>query len=156
VLLAWNKWDLIKKEHTTFDRLVADTRRHILELRPVPMIAISALTGQRVSGVLDHAIAIKERLTLRVPSAGFEDNVFSWVRTHPHPAIPRNPVRFLGARQMNAAFPLFRFFTANPSGVVSMYKRFLANKIYETYGFEGCPLCLQFRGLKSRSVTETL
>ncbi|MBN2187915.1 MAG: ribosome biogenesis GTPase Der [Chitinispirillaceae bacterium] len=155
VLLAWNKWDLVKKEHATFDRLAADTRRHILELRPVPMIAISALTGQRVGGVLDHAFAIKERQTFRVPSAGFEDNVFSWVRAHPHPAIPRNPVKFLGARQMNAAFPLFRFFTTNPSGVVSMYKRFLTNKIYETYGFEGCPLCLQFRGIKSRSGRET-
>jgi GTP-binding protein len=154
VLLAWNKWDLVKKEHTTFDRLVADTRRFILELRPVPMIAISALTGQRVAGVLDHALAIKERMMFRVPSAEFEDNVFSWVRAHPHPAIPRNPVRFLGARQMEAPFPLFRFFSTNPSGVVSMYKRFLTNKIYETYGFEGCPLGVQFRAPKGRSAGE--
>jgi len=154
VLLAWNKWDLVKKEHRTFERLVLDTKHHCLELRPLPMIAISALTGQRVSGVLDHAFAIKAHLTQRVPSAEFEDNVFSWVRAHPHPAIPQNPVRFLGARQMNAAFPLFRFFTTNPSGVVSMYERFLTNKIYETYGFEGCPLSLQFRGLKSRGRTE--
>jgi GTPase len=150
ILLAWNKWDLVKKEHRTFDRLVADTKHHCLELRPLPMVAISALTGQRVSSVLDHAMAIKERMTFRVPSAEFEDNVFSWVRAHPHPAIPHNPIRFLGARQLNAAFPLFRFFTTNPSGVVSMYERFLANKIYETYGFEGCPLIVQFRGLKNR------
>jgi GTP-binding protein len=154
VVLAWNKWDLVKKEHTTFDRLVVDTRRHILELRPVPMVAVSALTGQRVSGVLDHAFAIKERLTLRVPSAEFEDNVFSWVRAHPHPAIPQNPVRFLGARQMEAPFPLFRFFTTNHSGVVPMYKRYLTNKIYDTYGFEGCPLTLQFRAPKGLSGRE--
>jgi len=154
VLLAWNKWDLVKKEHRTFDRLVVDTKHHCLELRPLPMVAISALTGQRVSSVLDHALAVKAHLTLRVPSAEFEENVFSWVRAHPHPAIPQNPIRFLGARQMNAAFPLFRFFTTNPGGVVSMYERFLANKIYETYGFEGCPLTLQFRGIKNRSGRE--
>ena len=154
-LLAWNKWDLVKKEHRTFDRLVVDTKHHCLELRPLPMIAISALTGQRVNGVLDQAFAVKAHMTFRVPSAEFEDNVFSWVRAHPHPAIPQNPVRFLGARQLNAAFPLFRFFTTNPSGVLPMYERFLANKIYETYGFEGCPLCLQFRGIKSRSDRES-
>lgn len=154
VLLAWNKWDLVKKEHTTFDRLAADTKRRILELRPVPMIAISALTGSRVAAVLDHAIAIKERMTFRVPSAAFEDNVFSWVRAHPHPAIPHDPVRFLGARQLDAPFPLFRFFTANPEGVVPMYKRYLTNKIYETYGFEGCPLTMQFRAPKGRGGRE--
>jgi len=148
LLLAWNKWDLIKKEHTTFDRLVADTKRHCLELRPVPMVAISALTGQRLSSVLDNAFAIKARMTLHVPSAEFEDNVFSWVRAHPHPAIPKDPVRFLGARQLNAPFPLFRFITTNPEGVVSMYVRFLTNKIYDTYGFEGCPVMLQFRAAK--------
>jgi GTPase len=148
VLLAWNKWDLVKKEHKTFDRLVADTKRHCLELRPVPMVAISALTGHRLAAVLDTAFAVKERMTLRVPTAEFEDNVFSWVRAHPHPAIPRNPIRFLGARQLDAPFPLFRFFTANPEGVASMYARFLTNKIYDTYGFEGCPVTLQFRAAR--------
>jgi GTPase len=148
VLLAWNKWDLVKKVHTTFDRLVADTRRQCLELRPVPMIAISALTGLRLTGVLDTAFAIKARMTQRVPSAEFEDNVFSWVRAHPHPAIPKDPVRFLGARQLEAPFPLFRFITTNPEGVVSMYARYLTNKIYDAYGFEGCPVGLQFRAAK--------
>jgi GTPase len=148
VLLAWNKWDLVKKEHTTFDRLVADTKRHCLELRPVPMVAVSALTGHRLAGVLDTAFAVKARMTLRVPSAEFEDNVFSWVRAHPHPAIPRNPVRFLGARQLDAPFPLFRIFATNPEGVASMYARFLTNKIYDAYGFEGCPVTLQFRAAK--------
>jgi GTP-binding protein len=149
VLLAWNKWDLVKKEHTTFDRLVAQTKHHCLELRPVPMIAISALTGQRVIGVLDAAFAIKERMTMRVPSAEFEDNVFSWVRAQPHPAIPRDPVRFLGARQIEAPFPLFRFITTNPGGVTPMYVRYLTNKIYDAYGFEGCPVTLLFRAAKS-------
>jgi GTP-binding protein len=156
LLLAWNKWDLVRKEHTTFDRLVADTRRHCLELRPVPMIAVSALTGRRVSGVLDLASAIKKRMTLRVPSAAFEDNVFSWVRAHPHPAVPRNPVRFLGARQMEAPFPLFRFFTTNPGGVAPMYRRYLTNKIYETYDFDGCPLGLRFRAPAGRGGREIL
>jgi GTP-binding protein len=151
VVFAWNKWDLVKKGHATFDRLVADTKRRILELKPVPMIAISALTGLRVTGVLDHALAVKERMTLRVSSAAFENNVFSWVRAHPHPAIPHDPVRFLGARQLEAPFPLFRFFTTNPKGVAPMYARYLTNKIYEEYGFEGCPVTLQFRAIRGLS-----
>ena len=84
------------------------------------MVALSALTGQRVTAVIDAAIAVKERMSLRVPAAEFEDNVFSWVRAHPHPAIPKDPVRFLGARQVEAPFPLFRFFIIEPGGVAAM------------------------------------
>ena len=48
VLLCWNKWDLKEKDHRTFDQLVEETRREFMELRWVPMLSISALTGQRV------------------------------------------------------------------------------------------------------------
>jgi GTP-binding protein len=91
------------------------------------------------------AIQIKNKLTERVPASEFEDNVFSWVRVHPHPAIPEAPVRFLGARQITANFPLFRFFVTNPKEIAPSYARYLTNKIYETYSFEGCPVIIEFR-----------
>lgn len=145
MLLAWNKWDIVEKDHKTFDQLVAATREEFMELRYIPMVSISALTGQRVTTVIDTALEIKERLKTRVPSAEFENRVFSWVRSHPHPAIPENPVRFLGAKQVDAPYPVFKFFVTNPKQISPAYIRYLSNKIYETYNFEGCPLTLEFR-----------
>lgn len=150
VLLCWNKWDLKEKDHRTFDQLVAETRRQFMEMKWVPMLSISALTGQRVTTVIDTALKIKERMHIRVPSSEFENQIFNWVRVHPHPAIPENPVRFLGARQIGAPFPLFRFFVTNPEEVSPGYIRFLSNKIYEAYDFEGCPLTLEFRPIKKQ------
>jgi GTP-binding protein len=95
-----------------------------------------------------------ERMKFRIPSSQFEDRVFSWVRAHPHPAIPENPVRFLGARQIGASYPLFRFFVTNPEGVTPGYIRFLSNKIYEAYDFEGCPLTLEFRPIRKQKQFE--
>jgi GTP-binding protein len=148
VVLAWNKWDLIDKRHNTFDLLVAELHHRFGELRNVPVIAISARTGQRVTAVLDKACAVYDRLTMRVAAPQFEDNLFAWVRAHPHPAIPKNPVRFLGARQATASYPCFRFFTTNPDGVTIGYVRYLTNKLYDTYGFEGCPITLEFKPVK--------
>ncbi|NLL12174.1 MAG: ribosome biogenesis GTPase Der [Fibrobacter sp.] len=150
VLLCWNKWDLKEKDHRTFDQLVEETRREFMELRWVPMLSISALTGQRVNTVIERAFKIKERMGFRVPSSEFENQVFSWIRAHPHPAIPENPVRFLGARQIGAPYPLFRFFVTNPDEISPGYIRFLSNKIYEIYDFEGCPLTLEFRPIKKK------
>jgi GTP-binding protein len=148
VLFAWNKWDIVDKKHDTFDKMVKEVKRRFLELRHVPMVAISALTGQRVTAVLDKALQIHERMAFRVGASEFEENMFAWVRAHPHPAIPSDPVRFLGARQIPAMFPCFRFFTTNPKEVVPAYVRYLTNKIYDTYGFEGCPVVVEFRSIK--------
>jgi GTP-binding protein len=148
VCIVWNKWDLVEKKHDTFDKLVAETRGRFSELRHVPMVSISALTGQRVTAVLERAVAIHEKMSLRVPAAEFEDNFFAWVRAHPHPAIPKDPVRFLGGRQVAAPFPCFHFFTTNPKAVAPAYKRYLTNIIYDTYGFEGCPILLEFKAVK--------
>lgn len=150
VLLCWNKWDLKEKDHRTFDQLVEETRREFMELRWIPMLSISALTGQRVNTVIERAFRIKEKMGFRVPSSEFENQVFSWIRVHPHPAIPENPVRFLGARQIGAPYPLFRFFVTNPDEITPGYIRFLSNKIYEAYDFEGCPLTLEFRPIKKQ------
>lgn len=157
ILLAWNKWDLVEKDHKTFDKLVAQTRGDYLELRHVPMASISALSGQRVHMIIDRAIAIKARMTMRVPTAEFENNFFGWIRVHPHPALLKNPVRFLGARQVPGEFPSFRVFTVNPRSVTTGYTRFLTNKIYETYDFEGCPIVIEFKPVKkTQSQTKAL
>lgn len=145
VLLVWNKWDILEKDHKTFDNLAAETRRLYPELKNVPMISISALTGQRATTIIDAALEIKERMTVRVPSSEFENNVFSWVRVHPHPAIPENPVRFLGAKQVDAHFPLFKFFVTNPDEIAPSYIKYLTKKIYETYEFSGCPCVIEFK-----------
>jgi GTP-binding protein len=147
-ILAWNKWDLKEKDHRTFDELVKETRYQYMEVKNIPMISISALTGQRVTGVIDLAMKVKERLRLKVPSSEFENTFFGWVRLHPHPAIPSDPVRFLGAKQIPAFYPLFKIFSTNPKEVVPSYIRFLTNKIHETYDFDGCPIELEFRPIK--------
>jgi len=148
VLLVWNKWDLIEKDHKTFDQLAVETRRKFKELEHVPMLSISALTGQRTTTVIEKAYEIFERMSFRVPAAEFEDTVFSWVRSHPHPAIPENPVRFLGAKQAFGPYPHFKMFVSNAKEVTTSYRRFLFNKIYNTYNFDGCPVVIDFLPVK--------
>ena len=153
VLLAWNKWDLIEKDHKTFDQLVANAHDEYPELKNIPMISVSALTGQRVSSLVDQIFAIKERMGTRVGAKEFEDTIFDWVRTHPHPVTPGKQVRFLGAKQTGAPFPHFRFFVTHPELVTSGYERYIANKIYEKYDFSGCPVVLEFKsGSRGRHV----
>lgn len=155
VLLVWNKWDIMEKDYKTFDQLVGDARRSYKELKNIPMISVSALTGQRVVSVMDEVIKIRDRMVKRVPVAEFENSVFEWVKVHPHPVNPGKIVRFLGAKQVQATFPLFRFFVTNPKHVAESYVRYLTNKIHQKYDFIGCPVVLDFKPIaRSRQQPE--
>jgi len=144
ILLCWNKWDILEKDHTTFDHLVANAREQYMELRHVPMVSISALTGQRVTQVLDMAITLKERMKMRVPIEEFREHVHDWIVAHPHPMTANLPVQIVFCDQFVSQYPVFRFFAKNSQLARESYKRYLANKIYDTYDFDGCPINIEF------------
>ncbi|MBD3320502.1 MAG: ribosome biogenesis GTPase Der [Chitinivibrionales bacterium] len=145
IICAWNKWDRVEKDSKTFDRMCANARHGCIELRNVPMISISALTGLRVTAILDEALAVQERMQHKVPSKEFNEKVHAWVRAKPHPVTGGKEIRILAGKQRAATYPMFYFYTSNHLKVVSSYKRYLVNKIYENYDFAGCPVRISFR-----------
>jgi GTPase len=155
ILVCWNKWDLVAKTHLTFDELAAHSRKHCMELSHAPMISASALTGQRVTAVLDRVVAIKERMTTRIDPKELSTLVYEWTSKHPHPVTANRQIRIIDCTQAQASFPLFHVISTNPRNAVPGYRRFLANKLYDTYDFEGCPVVVDFVPIKKRSWTNT-
>jgi GTP-binding protein len=153
LLLCFNKWDIMPKDHTTFDHMATFTKKTYRELRHVPMVSISALTGQRATQVLDHAIKIRDRLTARVPAEAFREKSKEWIREHPHPVASNGAIRILSAKQLSGRYPIFVFFSTNAKNAGISYKRYLANKIYETFDFEGCPLIIEFHEIQKKAKT---
>jgi GTP-binding protein len=143
-ILCWNKWDLVEKDHTTFDHLMAQTKKTYRELRHIPMVSISALTGQRSTHVLDLAMEVYARMTATVPLNDLREKVKEWIKLHPHPVTANESVQITGCDQFLARYPVFRFFAKNARNARASYKRYLENKIYETYDFDGCPVVIEF------------
>jgi GTPase len=144
LLVCFNKWDIRAKDHKTFDHMVAYTRKTYRELHHVPMVSISAFTGQRATQVLDYAIKIKDRMATFIAADEFKAKAKEWIREHPHPVMSTGALRILAADQLPARYPIFRFFSTNAKSAATSYKRYLENKIYETYDFEGCPVIIEF------------
>jgi GTP-binding protein len=150
ILICWNKWDIRAKDHKTFDHLAAECRRDYMELRNVPMVSVSALTGQRVTRVLDGALQIKTRMESPVQLDDFRGKVHEWIRAQPHPVTANKLVKIVSCDQLRGRFPLFRFFATNAINARESYKRYLANKIYETYDFDGCPVVVEFKNISKK------
>lgn len=150
IVVCWNKWDLVTKTHATFDLLVAHTRKSRMDLTHAPMVSASALTGQRVTAVLDRALEIFGRMHVRVDATRLNELVLEWSTEHPHPISENRHVSVASCVQAGAPYPLFLVASTNPRSAVTSYKRFLMNKLYGAFDFDGCPVAVDFVPIRKR------
>jgi GTP-binding protein len=150
LVIAVNKWDLVAdKTDRTFDQYTQWIRNEAPFLDFAPIVSISAKTGQRVGRVLETAIDIWGERRKRV-STGELNRVLSAAtdRTPPPPVRGHRPKLFY-ATQAAVAPPTFVFFASDASSVHFSYRRYLENRLRETFGFDGTPIRLVFRDRSS-------
>ena len=150
LVIAVNKWDLVEeKTDRTFDQYVEWIRDEVPFLDFAPIVSISAKTGQRVGRVLEAAIDIWGERRKRI-STGELNRVLSAAteRTPPPPVRGHRPKLFY-ATQAAVAPPTFVFFASDASAVHFSYRRYLENRLRETFGFDGTPIRLVFRDRSS-------
>jgi GTPase len=146
LVIAVNKWDLVEeKTDRTFDQYVEWIRNEVPFLDFAPIVSISAKTGQRVGRVLEAAIDIWGERRKRI-STGELNRVLSAAteRTPPPPVRGHRPKLFY-ATQAAVAPPTFVFFASDASAVHFSYRRYLENRLRDTFGFDGTPIRLVFR-----------
>ena len=145
LVIAINKWDLVEKDDKTFEEYVARVRAEAPFLHFAPIIAISALTGQRAAKVLDEALVIAAERRRRIPTATLNKVLSEAVSRHQPPPVKGRRPRFYYATQATIEPPTFVLFAADARSVHFSYQRFLENRIRDAFDFEGTPLRLIFR-----------
>jgi GTP-binding protein len=145
LVLAINKWDLVEKDDKTFEGYVARIRQEAPFLGFAPVVAISALTGQRAGRVLDEALLIAAERRRRIPTARLNKVLSEAVARHQPPAVKGRRPRFYYATQAAIEPPTFVLFASDAKSVHFSYQRFLENRIRDAFDFEGTPLRLIFR-----------
>ncbi len=145
LVLAINKWDLVEKDDKTFEEYIARIRQEAPFLHFAPVVAISALTGQRAGRVLDEALLVATERRRRIPTATLNKVLSEAVARHQPPAVKGRRPRFYYATQATIEPPTFVLFAAEARSVHFSYQRFLENRIRDAFDFEGTPLRLIFR-----------
>jgi GTP-binding protein len=149
VIIAVNKWDLVKAEGEEFAKRFDDKLRFQLKfLDYAPILHISALTGERTPKLLEVVDAVMQERTRRVPTPELNRFLAEVTESHPVPSPGKRAVRILYAAQVGVAPPTFALFTNVATELHFSYERFLKNRIREKFGFLGTPIRLQIRRRK--------
>ncbi len=145
IIVVVNKWDLIEKDTYTMDAYTKQVRSDLKFLDYVPVLYISALTGQRVHRILPLASQVYAERMVRISTGELNRLVADATIRHSPPHKAGKRLKFLYATQAAVDPPTFVFFVNDTRLVHFSYKRYLENQIRRQYGYLGTPLKLVFR-----------
>jgi len=139
-----NKWDLIEmKEEMKWAEAI---RQRIKFMPHIPILFTSAKTGFGTEEILPTAQRIYAERLKRLPSALLDSVVTDAITAHP-PLVAKGKkrLRLLRATQTGVNPPTFVFLVNDAKLVHFSYRRYLENKLRQSFGFQGTCLHLQFR-----------
>ncbi len=144
-VLAVNKWDVVEKDSFTADKYTRDINDILAKYSFLPVIYISALTGQRVPKVLAMVKDVHGENNKRIATAELNEFLQETVnRKHP-PSKQGKHIKINYVTQSEVAPPTFLFFSNHPKLIAKSYISYLGNRIRQKFGFEGVPIRLKFR-----------
>jgi GTPase len=144
-IIALNKWDAVEKTSQTYESFVQTIQEAMPFLSHVPIISLSALTGQRVSKLFPLINAVFAEARRRVPTSQLNEFLQTVTHQHPAPMYRGRFVKFSFLVQAASLPPTFFCFVNRPEGVTNFYRRYLENKLRQYFGFAGVPIRLRFR-----------
>jgi GTP-binding protein len=146
IIIAANKWDLMKGRGTDFSKEFDEKlRRQLKFLDYSPVLHISAATGERTAKVLETVDKVAEARTRRIPTSELNRFVSAVTAVHPPASPGRREVRILYAAQTGVAPPTFVFFTNVATEFHFSYERFMVNRLRESFGLIGTPIRIHVR-----------
>jgi GTP-binding protein len=146
VIIAANKWDLMKHRGSEFVKTFdEELRRRLKFLDYAPVLHISAATGERTPKVLEMIDRVEASRRQRVKTPELNRFIESITAAHPPVSSGKKHVRVLYVAQTGVAPPTFVFFTNVATQFHFSYQRFLVNQLRESFGFMGSPIRLHVR-----------
>jgi GTP-binding protein len=140
MIIVVNKWDLKEKDDKTAAKFQKECEEKAPYLQHVPFLFTSALTGQRVTKVLEVIRTVREERAKRIPTSDVNEALHELLARRQPPQAAGNEVKLNYATQVETAPPTIVVFGNHPELVQEHYIRYLHNGFRAKWGFAGNPL----------------
>jgi GTP-binding protein len=145
IVIAVNKWDLKEKAAGAIGKLREQAEEKLTQLRGVPLVAVSGLTGEGLDRLMQAIIDAYEVWNKRIPTSALNRWFEHAVSANPPPAVAGRSLRLNYITQPKSRPPSFVVFCTRADAVPAAYKRYLLNSMRETFELPGTPIRLALR-----------
>ena len=141
-----NKWDAVEKDAFTMEEYTRKIRADLNFMDYVPLLFISAKTGQRVDQVLPMALRVQEERLARLSTSKINEVIHKAQDAHPHPSHAGRQLKMFYGTQVRSDPPTFMIYVNDPKLMHFTYLRYLENQVRAEYGFLGTPIRIVTKG----------
>jgi len=149
LMVAINKWDVAEDASSLFNGIRAALDEGLAQLKGVPLLAVSAMTGKGLDQMLAAAFDLREQWSRRVPTALLNRWFDKAMEANPPPAPGGKRIKLRYITQIKTRPPSFVVFGTRLSDLPASYERYLVNSIRKELGFGAVPVRLTFRSPKN-------
>ena len=139
VIIVLNKWDKSSEE---FDELCKEIKDRFKFLAYAPIISVSALGGKRVHKIYPLIVEIYKNYTQKIQTSKLNEVIGEAIKAHPLPRDKGRVVKIYYAVQFKTAPIMIALIMNRPKCLHFSYKRYLTNKLRESFNLTGVPIVL--------------
>ena len=145
LIILVNKWDLVEKDSNTSKMIEKEIREKTSPFTDYDIIFISAINKQRIHKLLDVVEKVNGNRTKKINTAKLNEVMLEAIKNYPPPAVKGKYVKIKYVTQLPTHTPNFAFFCNLPQYVRESYRRYLENRLRESFDFTGVPIKIFFR-----------
>ncbi len=148
LVLAINKWDLMKQEEDKKETLALINYKmetSLGQVRDIPSVSISAIKNRNLGFLMQTILDTYTLWNKRVPTAKMNRWLAARESQNPAPLYEGRSNRLRYITQINIRPPTFAVWVSRPKSLPETYKRYLMNGLREDFGLKGIPLRLLVR-----------
>lgn len=145
MVIVVNKWDTVERSETAMREFEDDIRNQFQFLDYAPVVFLSAKTKKRLQRLIPIIKLVSESHSKRVPTNVLNDVIMDALAMNPTPTVKGKRLKVLYTTQVAVQPPTFVVFVNEPEIMHFSFKRFLENRIRESFGFTGTPIRIMAR-----------
>lgn len=145
LIIGINKWDLNKNKRDGIDGLHSRLQSSLPQLRGVPVLTLSAKTGQGLEKLLPTVLKTYAIWNRHVPTGPLNRWLEGMTIRHPPPVVRGRRLRLRYITQAKKRPPTFVLFASRAPSLPEGYRRYLINGLREDFDLPGVPIRLHLR-----------
>ncbi|MXO73286.1 ribosome biogenesis GTPase Der [Alteraurantiacibacter buctensis] len=149
LMIAINKWDVAEEPSALFNGIRAALEEGLAQLKGVPLIAVSAMTGKGLDQMLSAAFDLRDAWSRRVPTSALNRWFDEALAANPPPAPGGRRIKLRYITQSSIRPPRFVIFGTRLDALPTSYERYLVNGIRRELGFGAVPVRLVLKSPKN-------
>lgn len=153
-IVVVNKWDLVEKDDKTMEKFKEQIKIRLGFMDYAMTAFLSAKTRARVSRLLPMIRTAADNHARRISTGELNNLIRDAYALNPPPTDKGRRLKIFFATQPHTRPPGFVLFVNDRELVHFSYKRYLENRLRETYTFEGTPVRIYFRNKAKSALPE--